>query len=102
MTPQSDGTYTCKATINGTIWFVFADGLSADWGVFNSTYRIGPLNGDQTVELYTYVTTQRAGDSGAYKFTGSGEEYTITLNPNTWQFIIEGIYTPPPVSFNCG
>ena len=98
MTPQSDGTYTCKATINGTIWFVFADGLSADWGVFNSTYRIGPLNGDQTVELYTYVTTQRAGDSGAYKFTGSGEEYTITLNPNTWQFIIEGIYTPPPVT----
>ena len=99
MTLQSNGTYSCKATINGTVWFVFADGLNSDWSVFNSTYRIGPLNGDQTVQLDSYVTTQRAGgDNGAYKFTGSNSEYTITLNPSTWQFIIEGTYTPPPVT----
>jgi len=99
MTPQSDGTYSCTATINGTVWFVFADGLNADWGVFNCTYRIGPLNGDETVQVDTYVTTQRAGDTGAYKFTGSGDEYTITLNPSTWKFIIEGIYVVPPVDY---
>ena len=99
MTPQSDGTYQCKATINGTIWFVFADGLDADWTVFNSTYRIGPLNGDETVHLDTYVTTQRAGDTGAYKFIGSGGDYTITLNPYTWKFIIDGIYYPLPVTY---
>ncbi len=99
MTPQSDGTYSCTATINGSVWFVFADGLDADWGVFNSTYRIGPLNGDETVQMNTYVTTQRAGDSGAYKFIGSGDEYTITLNPNTWKFIIEGDDILPPLEY---
>lgn len=101
MTPQSDGTYSCKATINGTVWFVFADGLDADWSVFNSTYRIGPLNGDETVQTNTYYTTQRAGDSGAYKFVaqglvGMGLEYAITLDPRTWKFIIKEIYYPLP------
>lgn len=102
MTPQSDGTYSCQAVIDGTVWFVFADGLSSDWSVFNSTYRIGPLNGDETVQLDTYYTTQRAGDSGAYKFVGSFvgaylKYCTITLDPKTWKFIIEGTFGPMPV-----
>lgn len=102
MTKQSDGTYSCEVRIDGTVWFVFADGLSSDWSVFNSTYRIGPLNGDETVQLGTYYTTQRAGDSGAYKFVGESWigldlRYTITLDPSTWKFIIEEITYPIPM-----
>lgn len=102
MTKQSDGTYSCEVRIDGTVWFVFADGLSSDWSVFNSTYRIGPLNGDETVQLGTYYTTQRAGDSGAYKFVGESWigldlRYTITLDPSTWKFIIEEISYPIPM-----
>ena len=101
MTKQSDGTYSCQVAFVGTVWFVFADGLDSDWSVFNNTYRIGPLNGDETVQANTYYTTQRAGDSGAYKFVGQGLvggglEYAITLDPRTWKFIIKEIYYPLP------
>ena len=92
MQAQSNGTYTYTATISGTIWFVMADGLDASWDVFNPTYRIGPLNGDETITVdQGWITTQKSGgDSGAYKFTGTGSEYKITFNPHIWKFKIEG------------
>ena len=84
-----DGVYTYSATINGSVWFVFADGLSSDWNTFNGNYRYGPTSGDETVQAGTEYTTQR-GSNGAYKFTGSGEEYTITFNESTLKFKVEG------------
>ena len=93
MTLNTDGTYSYTATINGTIWFVFTDQFAEpnDWTTFNNTYRIGPTGGDETVVVDTWTTTQRSGgDHGAYKFTGSGNAYTITINPYIWKFKIEG------------
>ena len=81
MTQNADGTYSFKATINGSIWFVMADGLAdaGDWTTFNDNLRIGPTGGDETVTADTWITTQKSGgDHGAYKFTGSGSEYIIT------------------------
>ena len=92
MIAQSNGTYTYTATISGTVWFVLADNKDADWNVFNPNYRIGPLNGDETVTVdQGWITTQKSGgDTGAYKFTGTGSEYKITFNPHIWKFKIEG------------
>ena len=98
MTANEDGTYSFKATVNGSIWFVFADALtesSSDWATFNSTMRIGPTGGDETVEAGAWTTFQYAGgDNGAYKFTGSGNEYEITLNPFSHKFKIDGYVEP--------
>ncbi len=101
MTMNADGTYSYKGTINGSIWFVMADGLAdaGDWATFNDNMRIGPTGGDETVTLDTWTTTQKSGgDHGAYKFTGSGSEYTITYNPFINKFKIEGEYVPVPIS----
>ena len=101
MTDNGDGTYSYKATISGSVWFVFADqlteGTSDDWTTFNPNYRIGPTNGDETVTVdQGWVTTQKAGgDNGAYKFTGSGNEYTFTFDLNTMKFKVEGIVDVP-------
>ena len=98
MTLNADGTYSYTATINGTIWFVFTDQFAdaGDWTTFNNNYRIGPTAGDETVNVDTWTTTQRSGgDHGAYKFTGSGSEYTITINPYIWKFKIEGVVEEP-------
>ena len=98
MTANADGTYSFKATVNGSVWFVFADALaesSSDWATFNNTMRIGPTGGDETVEAGVWTTFQKAeGDHGAYKFTGSGSEYEITLNPFSHKFKIEGYVEP--------
>jgi hypothetical protein len=101
MTMNNDGTYSFTATINGSIWFVMADGLAAagDWTTFNDTMRIGPTGGDETVVTDTWITTQKSGgDHGAYKFTGSGSEYTITFNPFINKFKIEGDVVPVEIS----
>ena len=101
MTQNADGSYSYTATINGTIWFVMTDQFAdaGDWNTFNKNYRIGPTGGDQTVNAGVWTQTQRAGgDNGAYKFTGSGEEYTIKLIPAAMQFIIEGYVAPPDPS----
>ena len=98
MTQNADGTYSFKATVNGSIWFVFADALtesSSDWSTFNNTMRIGPTSGDQTIEVGAWTTFQKAeGDNGAYKFTGTGSEYEITLNPFSHKFKIDGYVEP--------
>ena len=98
MTQNADGTYSFTGTINGSIWFVFADALaesSSDWATFNSTMRIGPTAGDVEVTAGNWVSFQKAGgDNGAYKFTGSGSEYTVTLNPFSNKFKIDGYVEP--------
>ena len=101
MTDNGDGTYSYKATITGTVWFVFADQLTAgpsdDWTTFNGQYRFGPASGsDEAVTAGTEYTTQRS-TSGAYKFTGSGEEYTITFDETNPKFKIEGDVEIPDV-----
>ena len=98
MTQNADGSYSYSATINGSIWFVFTDTFAdaGDWTTFNNNYRIGPTGGDETVTAGVWTQTQRAGgDHGAYKFTGSGEVYTIRFIPAAMQFIIEGYVAPP-------
>ena len=92
MTDNGDGIYTYTATVSGSVWFCFADGLDSSWDVFNGTYRIAPVNGDQTVEAGQTVAATRG--SGSYKFTGSGEEYTVTFDLNNMQFTIEGYVAP--------
>lgn len=97
MTANGDGTYSFKATVNGSIWFVFTDQFAApnDWTTFNNEYRIGPTSGDETVTVGNWIDTQRSGgDHGAYKFEGSGGEYVITLNPAIMKFKIEGYVEP--------
>ncbi len=98
MTQNADGTYSFTGTINGSIWFVFADALaesSSDWATFNSTMRIGPTGGDEEITAGAWVSFQKAGgDNGAYKFTGSGSEYTVTLNPFSNKFKIDGYVEP--------
>ena len=100
LSDNGNGTYSYKATINGSIWFVLADDLAAagDWSTFNSTMRIGPTGGDETITTGTWTNTQKSGgDNGAYKFTGSGSEYTITYNPAISKFIIEGDVQEMPI-----
>lgn len=102
MTQNTDGTYSYSAIIDGTIYFVLADNLAADswdWETFNYNYRIGPdVEQDETVTAGVWTQTQRAnGSSGAYKFTGTGSEYTITFNPEVMRFKIDGDVVPPPV-----
>ena len=94
MTDKGNGTHTYTATINGTVYFVFADGLNSDWTVFNSQYRYGPSNGDQEVSGDTWVTTQKAGDMGAYFFTGNGSSYIFTFDQNSSRFKISGDFDP--------
>ncbi len=98
MTQNADGTYSFTGTVSGSIWFVFADALaesSSDWATFNSTMRIGPTGGDVEVTAGAWTPFQKAGgDNGAYKFTGSGSEYTITLNPFSNKFKIDGYVEP--------
>ncbi len=100
MTQNADGTYSFTATINGSIWFVMADGLAdaGDWTNFNDNLRMGPTAGDETVTVDTWVTVQKSGgDHGAYKFTGSGSDYTITFNPFISKFKIEGKVEEIPI-----
>ena len=100
MTQESDGSYSYKATINGTVWFVLADGLAesaSDWDTFNNVYRFGPTTGvDQAVTAGAWVTTQRQGSgSGSYMFTGTGSEYVIKFIPAAMMFMIDGYVAPP-------
>ena len=94
MTLGNDGLYTYTATISGTVYFVFADGLSSDWTVFNTDYRYGPADGDTKVTVDNWVDTQKAGDHGAYFFQGTGEDYVFTFDPAYDRFKIEGYVAP--------
>ena len=94
MTLGNDGLYTYRATINGTVYFVFANGLDGNWDTFNANYRYGPTNGNETVTVGNWVDTQQAGDHGSYKFEGTGDEYLITFDEDYQRFKIEGYVAP--------
>ena len=105
MTRNADGSYSYTATINGSVWFVFASGLASNWEEFHSKYRFGPSGGqDETVEADTWVNTQRQHNGmGAYKFVGSGEEYVFKfypdagISPTTAKFKINGTVNNPTI-----
>ncbi|MBR7012408.1 MAG: hypothetical protein IKI10_05905 [Muribaculaceae bacterium] len=97
MTDNQDGSYSITAPINGSVWFVFADGQGTSWDDFNGNYRFGPTDGDETVDVGNEYTTQR-GSNGAYKFTGTGDDYVITFNPTTLKFSIAGYVAPIEVT----
>ena len=89
-----NGVYTYKATISGTVYFVFADGLNSNWTTFNNDYRYGPANGNEGVTAGEWKATQKAGDHGSYYFVGSGEEYVFTFDEANKQFKVEGYVAP--------
>ena len=85
-----NGIYTYKATLSGTVWFVFATQLDADWDILNPNYRIGPTDGNKyLLEGVEYSTQMAGGDNGAYSFNGYGVEYTITFDEENMKFKIE-------------
>ena len=94
MTNNGDGTYSYTATINGTVYFVFGDGLNSDWNVFNPNHRYGPANGDVEINAGNWVTTQKAGDHGSYVFTGSGDDYVFTFDETNHRFKVDGAVDP--------
>ena len=88
----ADGTYNYSTAINGTVYFVFADGLTSapdDWTTFNSNYRYGPSGGDTEITVNgNWTTTQKAGDHGAYYITGDGSTYVFTFDTINKRFKI--------------
>ena len=96
MLDSGNGVYTFKATVTGAVYFCFAENLDPDWDVFNGQYRYGPTTGaDQVVNAGEWITTQKQGSgNGSYKFTGTGEEYTITFDLENMQFKVEGYVAP--------
>ena len=103
MNDNGDGTYTAVVTLTGTVWFVFADGLTqneTEWDLFNSEYRYGPsIGSDQTVNANEYTSTQKQGNgNGAYTFVAGAEpeEYSFTFDLDNMAFIIEGSFIRPP------
>ena len=95
MTVSANGTYTFTATVTGKVYFVFADGHATDWDTFNSDYRYGPATGDQLVGIDTWIATQKAGDHGAYYFTGNGSEYVFKFDTINKRFRVEGDIDEP-------
>ena len=106
MTDKGNGIYSLTVNISGTVWFVFADGQSSDWNVFNASYRYGPDgNGSQEVTVGPSYTTQKSNNNHSYKFTGSGMDYTFTFNLNNLTFSIKEYEEPPlpdPFSLQIG
>ncbi len=95
MDDQGNGIYTLTATVGGTVWFVFADGLNSDWNVFNANYRYGPgSGGSQEVNLGNDYTTQKSNNNHSYKFSGEGNEYTFTFNLNNLTFNVKEYQEP--------
>ena len=106
MTDQGNGTYTLTVSISGTVWFVFADGQSSDWNVFNANYRYGPnQGGSQEVTVGNTYTTQKSNNNHSYKFTGEGKDYTFTFDESNLTFSISEYQEPPlpdPFSLQVG
>ena len=94
MTEQDNGIYTYTANINGTVWFVFADGQDSDWNTFNANYRYGPKNNTEEVTTGNNYTTQKSNNNHSYKFTGNGSDYTFTFNLNNFTFSINEYQEP--------
>ena len=96
MTNMGNGIYTLTVNVNGTVWFVFADGQDSNWTTFNANYRYGPNgNGSQEVTVDNTYTTQKS-NNHSYKFTGEGIDYTFTFNLNDLTFNIQ-IHEEPPI-----
>ena len=97
MTDKGNGVYSLTVNISGNVWFVFADGQDSDWNTFNANYRYGPTgNSSQEVALGTDYTTQKSNNNHSYKFTGYGEDYTITFNLSQLTFSITEYQEPEP------
>ena len=97
MTDNGDGTYSYDVTINGDVWFCFAEALDSSWDVFNGQYRYGPKkNGaNEIISAGQWTTTQKQGNgNGSYQFRGSNEKYTVTFDLNNLQFKIDGYVAP--------
>ena len=89
MTGNPDGTYNYSTAISGTVFFVFADGLSSNWSTFNNSYRYGPSGGDTEITVNgNWTSAQKAGDHGAYFFTGDGSTYEFTFDTINKRFKI--------------
>ena len=90
MNAKADGTYNLTTTINGTVYFVFADHQASspdDWDTFNNNYRYGPQGSDQAVSANdTWISTQKSSE-GAYYITGNGS-YTFTFDTINKRFRI--------------
>ena len=95
MTGSANGTYTYTATVTGKVYFVFADGHATDWDTFNSDHRYGPETGNLLVGMDTWITTQKAGDHGAYYFTGNGSQYVFKFDTINKRFRVEGYIDEP-------
>ncbi len=93
MTHQGNGIYTFTAHIGNTVWFVFADGQSSDWNVFNANYRYGPTGGSEEVTVGNTYTTQKS-NNHSYKFIGNGKDYTFTFNENNLTFSVAEYQEP--------
>lgn len=94
MTHQGNGIYTFTAHIGNTVWFVFADGQSSDWNVFNANYRYGPTGGSEEVTVGNTYTTQKSNNNHSYKFIGNGKDYTFTFNENNFTFSVAEFQEP--------
>lgn len=95
MTDQGNGTYTFTTSISGTVWFVFADGQSSDWNVFNANYRYGPSSGgSQEVTVGNTYSTSKSNNNHSYKFTGTGKDYIFTFNLSSLTFSIAEYQEP--------
>ena len=100
MTDNGDGTFSYTTELSGTVYFVFADGISDDWETFSNNYRYGPTTADQgeTVNPGEWVATQKSREE-AYIFSGDGAEYTITFDKNNMRV---KIVSTPVSSFQSG
>ena len=91
MTDNGNGTYSYTTTLYNTVNFVFADGLvanSGDWETFSSNYRYSPLDGaTEDVPANSWVTTQKR-TSGAYTYKANGTEVVITFDKTNSRFKI--------------
>ncbi len=105
MTSRGNGTYSLTVNITGNVWFVFADGQSSDWNVFNANYRYGPTGGSEEVTVGNTYTTQKSNNNHSYKFIGNGKDYTFTFNENNLTFSVSEYQEPvlpDPASLKVG
>ncbi len=95
MIDKGNGIYTFTANISNIVWFVFADGQSSDWNVFNANYRYGPSgNGSEEVTVGNTYTTQKSNNNHSYKFVGEGKDYIFTFDANHLTFSITEYQEP--------
>lgn len=90
-------TYNYNVTTAGTYYFAFADGGGSDWTDFNANHRFGPTNGNETVTLGSWATTQKG--SGSYAVTVDAGQVTITLDVTNMRYKVDGNELIIPVNY---